>query len=306
MKTAQPPKKVVAIAPRVAVALTPERAGRRGWGERILKIASVVLLTTGSILFLVPFFTAASMSLKSEAELNTTPAWTLPQHPTLDNFKEVLSNPNVSFVQCFWNTTTIAVLSTLGVIVSSSLVAYAFARLKFRGRDRLFIVMLSTMMLPGIVTMIPSYLLFAQLRWVNTFLPLIVPAWMGGGAFNIFLLRQFFMSVPRELDEAALIDGASHFTIWRKIIMPLSKTALATVGLFSFIYNWRDFLGPLLYLNDPAKQTLELGLQTFNSAQQQKYHLLMAGSMLVMLPLILIFFLGQRFFVKGIVMSGIK
>jgi multiple sugar transport system permease protein len=274
--------------------------------DRLFKALAVILLVTGSLMFIVPFLSALNMSLKSEAELKTTSAWMIAQHPTLANYKEVLSNPNVSFIQCFWNTFVIALLTSIGVIISSSLVAYAFARLRFRGRDRLFLLMLSTMMLPSIVTMIPTYLLFSQLRWINTFLPLIVPAWFGGGAFNIFLLRQFFMSVPRELDEAALLDGAGHFTIWSRIIMPLSKTALATVGVFAFIYNWRDFLAPLIYLNDPHKQTLELGLQTFNAAQQQKYHLLMAGSVLVMLPLVLIFFLGQRYFVKGIVMSGIK
>jgi ABC-type glycerol-3-phosphate transport system permease component len=274
--------------------------------DRFFKFLAVILLIAGSLMFLVPFLSALNMSLKSETELKTTSAWAIAQHPTLANYKEVLSNPNVSFLQCFSNTFVIAFLTSLGVIISSSLVAYAFARLRFRGRDRLFLLMLSTMMLPSIITMIPTYLLFSQLRWINTFLPLIVPAWFGGGAFNIFLLRQFFMSVPRELDEAALLDGAGHFTIWARIIMPLSKTALATVAVFAFIYNWRDFLAPLIYLNDPHKQTLELGLQTFNAAQQQKYHLLMAGSVLVMLPLIVIFFLGQRYFVKGIVMSGIK
>src|ERR1700722_1099830 len=238
--------------------------------ERLFKVAAVILLVAGSITFLIPFLSALNMSLKSETELKTTSAWAVAQHPTLANYKEVLSNPNVSFIQCFWNTLLIALLSSIGVVISSSLVAYAFARLRFRGRDRLFLLMLSTMMLPPIITMIPTYLLFAQLRWINTFLPLIVPAWFGGGAFNIFLLRQFFMSVPRELDEAALLDGAGHFTIWSRIIMPLSKTALATVGVFAFIYNWRDFLAPLIYLNDPHKQTLELGLQTFNAAQQQK------------------------------------
>lgn len=274
--------------------------------ERLLKLTALLLLVVGSVIFVIPFFTAANMSLKSEAEIKTTSTWALPQQPTLENYKELLTSPNVSFSGFFWNTLIIAVLATLGVLISSSLVAYGFARLKFRGRDKLFIVMLSTMMLPTIITIIPSYLLFARLHWVNTFLPLIVPAWFGGGAFNIFLLRQFYMSVPRELDEAALLDGASHFTIWRKVIMPLSKTALATVGVFAFIYNWRDFLGPLIYLNDTSKQTLELGLSTYNSIQQEKYHLLMAGSVLVMLPLVLIFFVGQRYFVKGIVMSGIK
>lgn len=274
--------------------------------ERLLKLFALILLLVGSVIFVIPFFTAANMSLKSEAEIKTTSTWALPKQATLENYQELLTSPNVSFTGFFWNTLIIAILATLGVLISSSLVAYGFARLKFRGRDKLFIVMLSTMMLPTIITIIPSYLLFARLHWVNTFLPLIVPAWFGGGAFNIFLLRQFYMSVPRELDEAALLDGASHFTIWRKVIMPLSKTALATVGVFAFIYNWRDFLGPLIYLNDTSKQTLELGLSTYNSIQQEKYHLLMAGSVLVMLPLVLIFFIGQRYFVKGIVMSGIK
>lgn len=275
-------------------------------GERLLKLLALLLLLGGSAVFIVPFFTAANMSLKTEAEIKTTSTWALPQQPTLENYQELLTSPNVSFTGFFWNSLIVASLTTLGVLLSSSLVAYGFARLRFRGRDKLFIVMLSTMMLPAIITIIPSYLIFARLQWVNTFLPLIVPAWFGGGAFNIFLLRQFFMTVPKELDEAAILDGASHFTIWRKIIMPLSKTALATVGVFAFIYNWRDFLGPLIYLNDTSKQTLELGLATYNSIQQEKYHLLMAGSVLVMLPLVLIFFIGQRYFVKGIVMSGIK
>lgn len=275
-------------------------------GERTAKVLAVLLLVAGSLVFIIPFFTALNMSLKSEAELKTTSTWALPQHPTFQNYQEVLTNQNVSFSTFFWNTLIIATLSTLGVVLSSSLVAYAFARIKFVGRDRLFILVLSTMMLPAIITMIPTYLLYAKLHWVNTFLPLIVPAWFGGGAFNIFLLRQFFMSVPRELDEAAILDGASHFTIWRRVIMPLSKTALATVGVFSFIYSWRDFLGPLLYLNDTSKQTLELGLSTYNDLQQEKYHLLMAGSVLVMIPLVIIFFLGQRSFVKGITMSGLK
>jgi multiple sugar transport system permease protein len=274
--------------------------------EKIAKTVAVILLITGSAIFMVPFLTALNMSIKSEAELKTTATWAVPKHATLDNFKEVLGNTNVSFVQCFFNTLIIASVVTLGVLLSSSMVAYAFARLKFRGRDRLFVIMLSTMMVPPIITLIPSYLLFAKMHWVNTFLPLTVPAWFGGGAFNIFLLRQFFMSIPRELDEAALLDGAGHFTIWSRITLPLSKAALATVGVFAFIYAWRDFLGPLIFLNDTSKQTLELGLQTFNAAQQQKYHLLMAGSVMVMIPLILIFFLGQKYVVKGIVMSGIK
>jgi len=148
--------------------------------------------------------------------------------------------------------------------------------------------------------------MYAHLKWVNTFYPLIVPAWFGGGAFNIFLLRQFFMGIPRDLDEAAILDGANHATIFWRVILPNAGAALATVGVFCFIYNWRDFMGPLIYLNSPDMQTLEVGLRTYQSLQSEQWHLLMAGSVLVMLPLFVIFLVGQKYFVKGIVMSGIK
>ena len=167
-------------------------------------------------------------------------------------------------------------------------------------------LLLATMMLPGIVTMIPTYVLYARIGWVNSFLPLTVPAWFGGGAFNIFLLRQFYLGIPRELDEAAFLDGASYFTIFSRIIMPLSGPALATVGIFAFMYNWKDFMGPLLYLNDPELQTNELGLSTYNALQAAQWHLIMAGSVLVMIPIIILFLIGQKYFVKGIAMTGGK
>ncbi|GMV35562.1 MAG: sugar ABC transporter permease [Fimbriimonadales bacterium] len=264
------------------------------------------LLVVGSLVFLTPFYISVTMSLKSAAEVAQTSVWSLPKSVTLENYREVLANPNVSFLLFFRNTVVIAGFSTLGVVLSSSMVAYAFARVQFRGRDRLFIVLLSTMMLPGIVTMIPTYVLYKYLHWVNTFYPLTVPAFLGGGAFNVFLLRQFFLSVPVELDEAAKLDGASHWTILTRIIMPLSGPALATVGVFTFIGSWRDFMGPLIYLNDVNKQTLELGLSTYASLRAEQWHLLMAGSVLVTIPLIIIFLIGQRYFVKGIVMSGMK
>jgi len=270
------------------------------------KGVTILLLILGSLLFFLPFYVSLVMSLKSPAELATTSAWAWPKDVTFANYSEVLANPNVVFMRLFWNTVIIATLSTFGVILSSSLVAYAFARMDFAGRDRLFLVLISTMLLPGIVTMIPTYVLYKELRWVNTFLPLIVPAFFGGGAFNIFLLRQFFMSLPRELDEAAKLEGAGQWVIYSRIVMPLSGSALATVGVFCFLYNWRDFMGPLIYLNDPEKQTLELGLSTYNSLRAEQWHLLMAGSVLVTLPLILMFFLGQRYFTKGMALSGFK
>jgi ABC-type glycerol-3-phosphate transport system permease component len=275
-------------------------------GVRLGKIVVALLLASGSIVFLLPFYTSLSMSLKTPEELATTSAWSWPQQPTWSNYSEVLTNPNVNFLQLFLNTVIIAGLATIGVIASSSLVAYAFAKMKFMGRDRLFVILLSTMMLPAIVTMIPTYFLFKELRWINTILPLTVPAFFGGGAFNIFLLRQFFLGIPKELDQAAKIEGAGHWTIYSRIVMPLSGSALATVGIFCFIYNWRDFMGPLIYLNEPEKQTLELGLATYNSLRAEQWHLLMAGSVLVTLPLIVMFLFGQRYFVKGMALSGLK
>lgn len=274
--------------------------------QKVGRAIVVLLLVAGCLLFLLPFYTTLTLSLKTPAEISTTSAWSWPKQATWGNFVEVLNNPNVNFFRLFWNTVVIATLSTLGVVVSSSLVAFAFARMQFAGRDRLFIVLLSTMMLPGIVTMIPTYLLYKELRWVNTFLPLVVPAFFGGGAFNIFLLRQFFLTIPRELDEAAKIEGANYWIVYSRLVMPLSGSALATVGIFCFIYNWRDFMGPLIYLSDPEKQTLELGLATYNSLRAEQWHLLMAGSVLVTLPLVALFFAGQRYFVKGMALTGLK
>jgi ABC-type glycerol-3-phosphate transport system permease component len=274
--------------------------------DAIARVVLWLMLVVGSIAFMMPLYLMVVMSLKSPNEIATTNSWAWPKEITWDNFHEVLTNPNAPFFLFLKNSAIICTFSTLGVLMSSSLVAYPFARLKFRGRDRLFILLLSTMMLPGIVTMIPTYVLYKYLHWVDTFYPLIVPAWLGGGAFNIFLLRQFFMGIPRELDEAALLDGASHSVIFWRVIMPLSRPALATVGIFAFIYNWRDFMGPLIYLNSPEKQTLELGLHTYQTLQSERWNLLMAGSVIVMIPLLVMFLLGQRYFVKGIVMSGLK
>ena len=270
------------------------------------KVLVLTLLMAGVVLFVLPFWVMLVMSLKSDSEIVKSSAWSWPTDVIWSNFKSVLTSSNVNFLLFFKNSLIVTLTVTTGVVCSSAAVAYAFARLKFAGRDRLFLLLLSTMMLPSIVTMIPSFVMFAKLHWVNTFLPLTVPAFFGGGAFNIFLLRQFYMTIPRELDEAALLDGANHWQIFSRILVPLSKPALATVGIFCLIGSWRDFMGPLLYLNDPDKQTLELGLQTFRALNDERWGLLMAGSVLVSIPLIVIFFVGQRFFVKGITMTGGK
>lgn len=283
------------------------RAAKRGQFTSTLgRAVTLAILFGGIVLMLLPLYVMIVMALKTQAELGTTDIWSWPKAPTFDNFKEVIANPNLNFALFLRNTAVITVVSTTGVLFSSAVVAYGFSRLEFAGKNRLFLVLLATMMLPGIVTMIPTYVMFAKIYWVDTFLPLTVPAWLGGGAFNIFLLRQFFLSIPRDLDEAAILDGASHWTIFSKVIMPLSGPALATVGLFSFIGAWKDFMGPLIYLNDASKLTLEVGLRAYAGYQAERWHLVMAGSVLVMIPIIILFFVGQRWFVKGIVMTGLK
>ncbi len=277
--------------------------------ERATAVARVILwlvLVIGAVVFMMPLYMMVVMSLKSTQEIAASSVWSWPKNLTFENFKTVLDNPNAPFFLFFKNSAIIATFSTAGVLVSSSLVAYPFARLRFRGRDRLFMLLLSTMMLPGLVVMIPTFIMYKYLHWVDSFNPLIIPAWFGGGAFNIFLMRQFMMGIPRELDEAAFLDGASHSTIFWRIIMPNSGAALATIGIFAFVYTWKDFMGPLIYLSSPEKQTLELGLRTYQALNQERWELLMSGSVLVMIPLIVMFLLGQRYFVKGIVMSGIK
>jgi ABC-type glycerol-3-phosphate transport system permease component len=277
--------------------------------EKVTAVMRFVLwcvLLFGSVVFMLPLYMMVVMSLKTTQEIAASSVWAPPKHLTWENFHLVLTNPNAPFFLFFRNSAIVAALTTAGVIVSSSLVAYPFARLRFRGRDRLFILLLSTMMLPGLVLMIPTFIMYKYLHWIDSFNPLIVPAWFGGGAFNIFLMRQFMMGIPRELDEAAFIDGATHSTIFWRIVMPNSGAALATIGIFCFVYTWKDFMGPLIYLSSPEKQTLELGLRTYQALNQERWELLMAGSVLVMIPLIVMFILGQRYFVKGIVMSGIK
>ncbi len=274
--------------------------------SKLLRLFVLAILFGGTIVFLLPVYVTVAMSLKSQSELATTSMWSWPRQLTWENYHIVLTNQNVNFALLFKNTVIITVISTFGTLFGCTIVAYGFARLKFVGRDRLFLILLGTMMLPGLVTMIPTYVLYAKLHWVNTFLPLTVPAFFGGGAFNIFLMRQFYLTIPRELDEAAVIDGASHWTIFTKLILPSSGPAIATIALLTFVGTWKDFIGPLLYLDDVDKQTLELGLNTYHSLNGDKWHLLMASTMLVSIPIIIFFFVGQRYFVKGIVMTGFK
>lgn len=283
------------------------RAGRRGILQQRIANASVGLaLVLGSILFMLPLYVMVAMSLKSKEEIALTSPWSWPITLTFENYRLLFIDRNFAFWRKFFNTLVLSVIPTLGVTLTAAMVAYPFARLNFRGRDRLFVILLSTMMLPGVVTMIPGYVLMAKLHWIDTFLPFIVPAFFGGGAFNIFLLRQFLKGIPREMDEAAKLDGASHARIFWQMLIPNSGPALATIAVFTFIGSFRDFMGPLMMLNDPNKQTLEVALRSLQNARGTEWHLLMAGSVLVMIPMVIIFLACQRYFVKGITLTGGK
>ena len=208
------------------------------------------------------------------------------------------------------NSLYIVVLSTLGIVLTSSLAAYAFARFQFRGRDFIFLLTLATMMLPAQVTLIPQFILFHKFGWINTHFPLWVPSFFGGGAFFIFLLRQFLMTLPKELDESAMIDGANPFRVFWSILMPLMKPALATVAVIAAIGRWNDFIEPLIYLSSPELFTLAVGLNFFKSVPEwaglPMQHLLMAASVMTIMPIIILFFLAQRYFVQGIALTGLK
>ncbi|OYD14305.1 sugar ABC transporter ATP-binding protein [candidate division WOR-3 bacterium JGI_Cruoil_03_44_89] len=270
--------------------------------KKIWTMAATVIILAGVFVILIPLFWMLTTSLKTYAEAENM-AW-LPRAPQWANYFTALKAMN--FWRALGNTILITFLAMTGHVFSCALVAYGFSRLRFPFRDPLFVILLATMMIPGQVTMIPIFIEFKALGWVDTFYPLIVPAFLGGSAFFIFLLRQFFMTIPTELDDAARIDGCSHFGIFFKIIVPLSKPALLTVALFSFMYNWNDFMGPLIYLNSPEKKTLALALQDFNSLYAVQPHLMMAASLVIMLPCLAIFFFAQRYFIKGMVITGVK
>jgi ABC-type glycerol-3-phosphate transport system permease component len=272
--------------------------------DALRKWVSFAVLSAGGILFLLPFLWMVSTSLKEPGQVLTFPPVWIPHPVKWENYAVALRQ--MDFGRQLRNTLIIVYANLVGGVFSASLAAFGFARLKFTGRDALFFVMLCTMMLPSVATLIPMYVLYKNLGWIDTFLPLTLPSFFGGGAFNIFLLRQFFLTLPREMEEAARIDGASSFEVFWSIVLPLSKPALATVAIFSFMAHWNDFVGPLIYLRSPGNYTLALGLQTFQGLYSTDYQYLMAASIVVVSPVIVLFFLAQRFFVQGIVLTGIK
>lgn len=285
--------------PRVGSNLLQSRSGLSLLNE----IISYILLIVGAAIILIPFFWMLSTALKPGYQVFVFPPQWIPSPILWSNFTDAMTA--LPFALFFRNTMIIEVGVIIGTVLSCSIVAYGFARLNAPGKTVWFIILLSTMMLPGVVTMIPTYILYAKLGWVNTFLPLIVPAWFGS-AFYIFLLRQFFMTIPNDYEEAARIDGANTWQILANVILPLSKPALATVAIFTFMGVWNDFMGPLIYLNRQDLYTLALGLNFFRGQYNVQWNLLMAASLVLMLPMLVLFFSAQRIFIEGITLTGIK
>jgi ABC-type glycerol-3-phosphate transport system permease component len=244
-----------------------------------------------------------STSFKVNEQVYTTPTVWIPNPIAWENYPNALTR--IPFWTFLRNSCITSFIPVIGAVLSASLVAYSFSRIQWPGRDIWFMILIGSMMLPGQVTMIPVYVLYARLDWINTFLPLIVP-WFFGGAFYIFMLRQFFTGIPMELSDAARIDGCNHLSIWWRIILPLSKPALTTVAIFTFMFTWNDFIGPLLYLSKENLYTLQVGLLYFRDQYQVAWQELMAASNVILMPTLVIFFLGQRFFVEGVTLTGLK
>jgi multiple sugar transport system permease protein len=283
------------------------RKTQLGWPTVTAAIGQIIvyaLLLVLGLVFLLPFLWALSSSLKPVGAGIKFPPEFIPSEFVWGNYPRVFEM--IPFMSFFQNSLFVTGMAVLGELLSASLVAFSFARLRFPGRNALFVLVLATMMIPYPVTMVPTFLLFKNLSMVNTHLPLILPPWFGP-AFSIFLLRQFFLTINTELDEAAKVDGGSEFLIYRRIIIPLSKPALATVAIFGFMGNWNDFLGPLIYLSEARLYTLALGVNYLRSFRGGgELPIQMAASVMFVAPCILLFLIAQRYVVEGIVTTGLK
>jgi multiple sugar transport system permease protein len=280
-----------------------QQMARRHWGRILARVLLVVVLLLLAIMFVIPFYWLLSTSVKPMDELFVFPPIWIPKQFAWSNFSNAVNF--FPFAQYFFNTLIICVATVAGTLISNSLIAYGLSRIQWPGRNILFILLLGTLLLPSQVTLIPLFIMFAHIGWVDTYLPLIVPAFFGN-AFFMFLLRQFFMTIPQELGDAVRVDGGSEWTIFTRIILPLSVPALATVALFTFINSWNDFLGPLIYLQTPSKYTLSIGLSTFLGQYGSQWSWLMAASALVFIPIVVLFFFTQRTFIQGITLTGSK
>ncbi|GIP39603.1 sugar ABC transporter permease [Paenibacillus sp. J31TS4] len=266
---------------------------------------SHLVLTLVGLLFLMPFVWLVLTSLKTDDEIFVVPVQWLPGAIQWENYTKAIHA--IPYFRYMGNTIWIAALCVLGVVVIAPLVAYGFSKIDFKGRNGLFYIMLSTLMLPFQVTMIPIYVMFNKIDLTNSYWPIVLSSWFGTGlAYYIFLLRQFFLGIPHELTESAKIDGASELRIYAQIVLPLSKPALLTVGLFTFLGAWGDFQGPLIYLNDPDKWTLSIGLKQYIQENKVAWGQLMAASTIFTLPIVILYFFVQKKFIEGITITGLK
>ena len=276
--------------------------------RRLGKVMTYVLLTVTGIFFAIPLFWTITSSLQTWQEVRSYVPHFLPEIPQWGNYGQVFTL--VPFGRWMLNSATIVLINIPGTILTATLTAYAYARFNFTGKNVWFVLLLSTMMIPAIVTFIPQYLLFFNLKLVNTYVPLTIGSWLGGSAFMVFLLRQFIMTIPRDLDEAAYVDGAGPLRILFDVIMPLMIPALTTVAILQFLGDWNDFFGPFIYINSVEKFTAAVGLHTFQTMMVEitdpRDHLLMAGAAIMTVPVLFVFAAAQRYFVSGVVMSGLK
>ena len=275
---------------------------KKKWNNFLHSVGNHSVLIGFSVIFLMPLYLVTVISLMSHGQAETRALWPSPFH--WHNYLDVFTA--VPFLKWTTNTLLVATLSTIGTVVSSVPPAYVLSRLQWKGRGVTFIIILSTMMLPGQVTMIPVYIIFSRLHWIPSFLPLIVPSFFAG-AFSIFLLRQFFVSIPDEISDAARIDGCNEFQLMMRIVVPLAKPAIMAIALFSFLGAWNDFFGPLLYIVENEELwTLGIGLNAFQGIHHVESNMMMTASVLFMAPVIILFFFSQKVFIEGVTLTGVK
>lgn len=272
--------------------------------KHLWNLVTYIFLIFMSIVAILPFIWMIRSSLMEAKQIFVMPPVWIPNPVRFDNYRRAMEIAD--FGRFFLNTIFIVFFVVTGTVLTSSAAAYAFSRIKWPGRDLVFGIIVSGMMLPYVVTLIPTFIGWNFVNAIDTYFPLIVPAWLGGGAYNIFLLRQFFRTIPGDLDQAAKIDGASHWCIFFRILLPLSKPSLVVVALFSFMGAWNDFMGPLVYLNSEEKFTLSLGLMMFKGVYTAQWELIMAASTIVIIPVLIVFLFGQRYFIEGIALTGMK
>lgn len=273
-----------------------------GAGRRLAAVGRYLLILAAAATMIVPFLWMVSTSLKAPGSVLTVPPEIIPKSPTLDSYRRVAET--IPIVRMVGNSLFVTVATVALQLATCAMSAYAFARMRWKGRDVLFLVYLATLMVPGQVTITPLFILIKELGWNNSYQALILPA--ATSAFGTFLLRQAMISIPREYEEAAFLDGATHWTVFRTIVLPMSRTSLATLAVFSAMGAWNDFLWPLIVLKDPEKMTLPVGLSLLQGRYTNDWNMIMAGAVISVVPIVAAFFLAQRSFVNGMVSSGLK